>query len=95
MILRMTYVFTAYTCRQYEMYEMEEKNQFGGTSKVVGQATLTAQWAQKVGDTTAQHPPVATKWARPLLLHAACSERIPFVRTRVGVGSAKRVFCPC
>jgi len=26
------------------------------------------------------------KCARPLLLHAACSERIPFARTRVAVG---------
>jgi len=40
------------------------------------------------------HRLLATKCARPQLLHAACSDRIPFIRTRVGVGSAKRVFVP-
>jgi len=44
---------------------------------------------------TARKPPktplTATKWARPLLLHAVCSERIPFVRTR-GVSSALSSF---
>ena len=27
-------------------------------------------------------PPAATKWARPLLLHVVCSDRIPFIHTR-------------
>jgi len=40
------------------------------------------------------HPSAASKCARPLLLHAGCIERMPFVCTRVGVGSAKRIFCP-
>jgi len=43
------------------------------------------------------HPSPARKCARPPVRQAAaawaCSQRIPFARTRVGVGSAKRVFC--
>jgi len=41
------------------------------------------------------HPLAATKWARPLLLHVVCSERISYHSYAPGgVGSAKRVFCP-
>jgi len=45
----------------------------------------------ELADDTRKHPLAATKWARPVLLHAVCSERMPFVRTG-GVGSAKRVL---
>jgi len=46
-------------------------------------------------------PPAVTEWSRPLLLHAVCSEHIPFLHCRevTGVLSAFlslviRVFCP-
>ena len=42
-------------------------------------------------DTTAQHPLAATKWAHPLLLHAVCSDCIPFIRTR-GVSAVLSAF---
>jgi len=34
-----------------------------------------------------------TQWCHPLLLHAVCSERIPFVCCRGGDGRAKCSFC--
>ena len=44
---------------------------------------------------TARKPPktplAATKWARPLLLHAVCCKRIPFVRKQ-GVSAALSAF---
>jgi len=43
--------------------------------------------------TARKRPKTATKWTRPLLLHAVCSERMPCVgRHPGGIGSAKRVF---
>jgi len=40
-----------------------------------------------------KHPLAARKWARPLLIHAVCSDRIPFVRTR-GCRLREARFCP-
>jgi len=40
------------------------------------------------------HPPgIGTEWCRPLLMHAVCSERIPFVPC-LGVMGVLSAFCP-
>jgi len=44
---------------------------------------------RRTGGRHPKHPLATTKWARPLLLHAVCIERVPFVRTR-GVSDRQR-----
>jgi len=50
--------------------------------------------AYRTGGRHQKTPPgalVAMKWARPLLQHAVCSERIPFV-THPGISAALSIF---
>ena len=39
-------------------------------------------------------PPAATKWLRPLLLYAVCSERIPYISYQGVTGVLSTFFVP-